>query len=228
MGSSSLLNLLFSPCFLLEAGSPPQVLSLPGLHPFPARPFSRPAPGRGGSTQSVPGKVDKPAELWRAIMIIGLECLPPYLLRHCPLLSPSSLPFLPPVRPRALGPIPLLSTPSSSRASFRSTLLSVPFSPPAPLPSPVPAGQEAPRAFRASRPLLLIQREKESHASLSDSILPPSPSRCTRTLYSTLFTYTAEFCHALECQRVLGAYFCLAHRRNNYRVLRPLFSICCT
>lgn len=120
--------------------------------------------------QSVPGEVDKPAELWRAIMIIGLECLPPCLSRrwHCPLPPPPPLPplpFLPPVLTRSTTGLRSPSPPPLPHASFL-TISSVPSSPPA-LPfrrSWVPARVSGPHdpSFSSGE----RWREKEYRASL--------------------------------------------------------------
>lgn len=222
MGSSSLLNLLFfSPCFLLEAGSPPPVLPLPRSSPLPrppllpSRPQSRwldgpigPRQGRQACrvmTRDYDNRPRMPSSL--SASALALSSPPSFFFSFSSFAIP---PSGSPVQLRALGPLLLLSR--TLRSSLPRYLVRAVLS----LPSRS-AGRKAPRAFRASRPLLLVRREKESHASLLDNAPPPSPPR-TRTLYSTLFIYTTECCHALARQRIpayRGTYFCLARRASS-------------
>lgn len=173
MGSSSLLNLsFFSPCFLLEAGSPPRFSFSPGLHPFPSHSFSRPrsrwldgpiGPRQGRQarrvmTRDYDNRPRMPSSLSASTLALFLSSL---FLCHSFLWFSRLTASLKP-------PLPLLP-----HASFLTTSLSRPCrSLPMSFRS---AGHEAPRAFRTSRPLLLVLREKkrESHASLLDGV--PSP-----------------------------------------------------
>lgn len=66
---------------------------------------------RGPMAQSVPAEVDKPAELWRAIMIIALKCLP--LPRRCTLFLPTLPSFSPRIPSLSLSPFLSFSTPPS-------------------------------------------------------------------------------------------------------------------